>query len=832
MASPSQARSSLPFAGRTDALRAFEDALVALGPDQPQVLVYHGVGGIGKSRLVRRLRRRGLDESERHFLPEDMPHAKVDFQYPENQFRNKALESVRAQLNGQGIRFPTFDIAFAAWWKLVHPSSPLSKSTFSFADESEVAAELLGLIGDVSGLGLVPKISQLVQSASKSAREWWRARGQSDLARVATASDREEVERWLPYLLAQDIRAWIAEKEGRRVALFLDTYEALPRSGASGESPDTWVEEWIREMAGVLVVISGRNEVQWSDAISQQVQHHRLRGLSEQDIESFLNRAGVSERNVRAALLQKSEGVPQYLTLAVETYRQIRETQGRPPAPEDFDANLGPLLKKFLHYVSEQERTALFVLSVPRTFDYERFRDLMDTFGGVAKTRNGLQTITRFSFVDEPELGRFALHALVREALSAEHDPEDLAAVHRHLFDQACSVLESVNPLNIGEDHRRALREGFEHGSTVLPAQNFVDWYWEIERPFYSAAELGMLSLLRKKTVSYCAEHFGPTHDETIIALSNVAAVESRLGNIEVAERLQMQLLGLLSEKKEKGSVPIYVILNNLSWTLMQRGLFAEAEGILRPALEAMTRRLGDLHEITLTARTSLGAALASQGRYQEAQSEYQFALDGYIAVGRQNSEACLTTLGSFATLMSQQGDYQSAAALLRTIVQQREHSLRPRHPDLLTSLSDLGVALLMLGKCDEADTYLRRALDGREAEFGSRHPDTFRSINHMAGVLSCQERHPEAEALYRKAQSGLRETLGANHPDTLSTSANVASALFRQRRLDEAFDELHQANARAVGSLPPDHPLTMRLGSELALLQKVRSDYDCGVTR
>lgn len=107
------------FVGREDLLSAFDEALAGVPRDAPRVLAFHGIGGIGKSRLIRRLRGEGGDPAQ---IPAGVAHAKINFQDPENRLPTKALERARAQLHGQGVPFTTFDIAFAVWWKLANPS--------------------------------------------------------------------------------------------------------------------------------------------------------------------------------------------------------------------------------------------------------------------------------------------------------------------------------------------------------------------------------------------------------------------------------------------------------------------------------------------------------------------------------------------------------------------------------------------------------------------------------------------------------------------------------------------------------------------------------------
>ena len=108
------------FTDRQDVLGAFEAALAGTALNRHSVLSYYGVGGIGKTSLVQEIRRR-LRE-----MQPGVAHAQLDLRSDMNRLPATALLRLRSALrNGHGVRFPTFDIAFAVHWKLTHPHLPL-----------------------------------------------------------------------------------------------------------------------------------------------------------------------------------------------------------------------------------------------------------------------------------------------------------------------------------------------------------------------------------------------------------------------------------------------------------------------------------------------------------------------------------------------------------------------------------------------------------------------------------------------------------------------------------------------------------------------------------
>ncbi len=97
-----------PFVDREELIDAFWQALARKDVSKPKVLVYYGLGGIGKSRL-----RRELKERLRETDPQPA-WAEVDFGLPSLRDPETALFSIRRELRDRHkLHFPTFDLVYA-----------------------------------------------------------------------------------------------------------------------------------------------------------------------------------------------------------------------------------------------------------------------------------------------------------------------------------------------------------------------------------------------------------------------------------------------------------------------------------------------------------------------------------------------------------------------------------------------------------------------------------------------------------------------------------------------------------------------------------------------
>ena len=773
------------FVGREDLLLAFDEALAGVPADEPRVLAFHGIGGIGKSRLIRRLRGDGDDPRR---IPDGVVDAKIDFQEAENRLPGKALERARAQLHSQGVHFPTFDIAFAVWWKLANPNLDLKQAMPAFLDGAEVAGEIVSITEEIPGLGLIAKIPRALAKAGKVANDWWAKRGQAELAQIVALTDHSEIAGLLPRFFGGDLSAWIGERDERGAVLLFDTHEALfteRGSVVSGEAQDTWLRQWAAAMPGALVVVSGRNPVEWADEDdwAGQIDQRNVAELGSKESERFLEEADVEEADLRTALVEKSHGVPQYLELAADTYHLIRQQEDRLPVPEDFDANLDKLLKRFLSYVPGQEHDALFILSVPETFDYDLYRDLMKEFGSGMATRGSLKRLTRFTFISQPEPNRHAIHLLVRDALAAQHDPDERLEVHQCLFQRAEKHLEEVEPRKVTQAQRQALRDGVTHGLESLKPEAAVEWLFRNAAPFHQAAEWNLLRDLCEIVLLHAKSHLGFDHPSTLTSVNNLGSLLQSQGKLEEAEPLYRR--GLESRERVLGEEhpDTLTSVNNLGILLRAQGKLEEAEPLYRRGLEGRERVLGGEHPSTLTSVNNLGGLLESQGKLAEAEPLYRRGLEGRERVLGEEHPDTLTSVNNLGSLLESQGKLEEAEPLFRRGLEGCERVLGADHPFTLTSVNNLGSLLQSQGKLDEAEPLYRRGLEGRERILGQGHPDTFMSLNNLGALRKEQGHLSEAEELVRRALEGAERKLGSEHFNTRTYRANL------QVILDESSD-------------------------------------------
>ena len=772
-----------PFTGREKYLAAFTQVLGSRDLERHQVLVYYGVGGIGKTSIIKELRR-SLNENH-----PGIAHAQIDLRDKENLRPAIALIRLRGVLNElYSISFPTFDIAYSLFWKLANPHLPLSKSQLRFLDEGEIAGDVVALLEDVPVLGIAAKLPRIIEKHGRKALAWWRKRGQRELGHLSALDAPQDVEDWLPAFFSADLKAWIEEDVTRHAVIFLDTFEALWEGGGSGQrgaAPDAWVREWVAHLNGVLVVIAGRSKLYWQDEDEEWaslIEQHLVGEMAPEDCDKFLLRSGVKEGGVRAAITTQSGGVPFYLDLAVDTYELIQRNEERLPKAEEFDENLGKLLDRFLHYLSDAQEACIYVLSVPETFDLDRFKDLVKRFSpGYLATKNGLNNLLRFSFVEEVEEGRYSLHALVRKGLEERHDQEERTNIHQHLFHSARQILERDE---IVDEYRTALREGVHHGEFCLDSTSFLDWFAEAAGRLNKDIDWYLLEALEENILSYAERVLGYEHPYTLASVSRLAGIFKAKVDYSAAERLYSRALEGRERVLGLEHPETLDSVNNLGVLFYARRDLTKAELLCRRALEGRMRVLGPEDIDTFTAMSNLATVLEAKGTYSGVERLYRIALDGFERILGLEDPATLSIVNNLGFFLNCDGKYAEAELFYRRALEGRERVLGLEHPETIRSANNLGALFYDKKDYVQAELFFRRSLEGWEHLLGEDHPDTLIAANNLGYIYRERKDYASAELLYRRVLESRQRVLGPEHPYT-EISRSILESFLEEIRLE-----------------------------------------------
>ncbi|MFG2681279.1 ATP/GTP-binding protein [Streptomyces sp. NPDC048392] len=435
------------------------------------LIVFHGVGGVGKSTLMRKLEASLTAAEQRpvHWGAPAWPGEKIlpvriDLARSASTGSDyeRVVLTIRLALAATvGRPLPSFDLALRRYWDAQHPGEPLEEyvrrtglvgkfgqmlpgQLQGAVSEAIGALQLPGLVGSAAG-----QVTTALVQALRERRE--RARALAGCARTAALLEAEpdlEALSFYPHLLAWEISQLPAKKTTVPVIL-LDTFEDTSDRHRDAER---LLQRLVWLMPNCFFVISGRNRLTWADAALQgeldytgpaawpglaaQVgqparaagqggaRQHLVGDFSEQDCDTYLAQRLTQDGqaligpDIRAVITQRSHGLPLHLDLAVARFLEIRRT-GRTPTPADFDHTFPALIARTLSDLTADERHVLRSASLLDAFDL----DLATHAAGLTHQAAARRLIERPMVAEDPyAIWPYHLHGAIRTALRTADD--------------------------------------------------------------------------------------------------------------------------------------------------------------------------------------------------------------------------------------------------------------------------------------------------------------------------------------------------------------------------------------------------------------------------
>ena len=729
------------FTDREQFLAAFHNAINTKVKDEHKLVVYYGVGGIGKTTLRKELGKRLETEKP------DIVWTAIDLDTPTYREQETALFVLRNQLHEKfKINFPSFDIAYTVYWQKTHPQTPMTKDNFPLLTGANVVAGIMRVVGEMPYIGFVPKLTKAFMTGGNVFREWWKKRGEKELANLPTLEPKE-ISLRMPMFWASDMKDFLEEKK-KEAVLFLDTYEALwenLKADGGFFMRDEWIRELVSHLPEVVWVICGREKLRWyeqDEEWSNYIEQYLLGRLSDEDSKYFLRSCGVEKPDVQNVIVKASKGVPHFLDLAVDTYYEIQSRYNREPEAKDFAKTQQDVLERFLRYLDKTEIETLKALSSARIWGSEIFRLLVNEFQ-TGYPITAMDNLCRFSFINESEKpGIHTMHELMRESLQTKLDSETLKLLHKVLFDHYNEKLSKIDK-NIDDNAKQTLIEATYHGKNSLLPNEYLDWYCLASKTFLDFAQYNLL--------------------------------------LPMSE----DLLKMMETYKGKHSLEYASALNILANLYWQLGKYKDAESIFRLVLEIREKLLGPEHiEVGINLR-DLAGMLFCQGKFSEAEPIYKTAIELYEKSSEKESKDISDPLNSLAVLYTMQGRYNDAELLFRRALGIRE---KFSHPEVAMTIMNLANIYFDLKRYSEAEELYRRSLAISEKMFGDTHPDVGKALNSIGNVYIEQEKYSEAEPYYLRANEIFESAFGPEHPEVAVETNNLAFLYYKLGKFEEAF--------------------------------------------
>jgi tetratricopeptide (TPR) repeat protein/MoxR-like ATPase len=423
--------------------------------------------------------------------------------------------------------------------------------------------------------------------------------------------------------------------------------------------------------------------------------------------------------------------------------------------------------------------------------------DTLSEIGSSAeKARAKLQLASAYRKVQQAD----ETGLLVQEAAALPLDRVGSWIVQRAQTEPATDYLTEIQELiTLWDEHRTGNLESF--------AQRMLELGEGLNYGSYSRAKLAFLT-----------DHLSeiPVGPDRIRLRLKIARLHDELAHWADAES---QLRAALAEAETlpEDDPWLGVTLNNLAHLLQATNRIAEAEPLMRRALDIDEKIYGPDHPSVAILLNNLARLLHDTNRITEAEPLMRRALAIAEKSYGPDHPSVAVCLNNLARLLKDTDRSAEAEPLMRRALVIDEKSYGPDHPSVTRDLNNLARLLHDTNRITEAEPLMRRALAMAEKSYGPDHPSVAVCLNNLARLLKDTDRSAEAEPLMRRALVIDEKSYGPDHPSVAVCLNNLAQLLQATNRIAEAEPLTCRALAillrftRATGHQHPGFRIVLR---------------------
>lgn len=358
----SLAAQNIMFVDREEIINIFEYELKELETNNSyfKVIGLYGIGGIGKSSVINKMNSMINSKiANSHIITINM-----DIMHSAETFDN--LVKVRKQIDGQCFYF---DYALLLLWDIYKIETLdddfMKKIKGNFQDILNIIENTGSMLYPYIGIGIDNVLNLVRKNIFPIINKL-----KLDSKILESIDNRfknnpELLYEYMPHLLGVDIKSFALQK---RMIAFFDSYERHI------VDQDDWLKELIGSSQKGLHVISSREPLEWSVS-QEQLLIYQIKELPNKPAELLL-KCHLSPKHypIIDTIINKTSGIPLYLELALNIYRNITTNNAQNIDDEFFYIkSRRDFVRSFLHHLPEEEQQLIFVLAVIRIFNFDIF---------------------------------------------------------------------------------------------------------------------------------------------------------------------------------------------------------------------------------------------------------------------------------------------------------------------------------------------------------------------------------------------------------------------------------------------------------------------------
>ena len=300
---------------------------------------------------------------------------------------------------------------------------------------------------------------------------------------------------------------------------------------------------------------------------------------------------------------------------------------------------------------------------------------------------------------------------------------------------------------------------------------------------------------------------YGEAHEDTLLALTDLACSLANLGEDIKALELQEYILMLSKKSHTDRKIGHLIFVSNLAGSYFRMGNYGKAKEYWSSIYKELSSYYPETHPMVMQVLGNLAAACGELGEHQQALTLYTRLSE--LRCRELGTEHLDTVIAfqNLAVAYAKQENYEKAVELLEPVCARLELLLGVEHPQTCGARKSLQISREHL-RCGKDTNHKNQQVHIQELQ---RQMERYRSVDNLPKALEVSE----------KLYACLLAQYGKDHPDCLAVLRNqveIYCDLGQQEKAMETAEKLYANLSRISGK---DCPETIAAGKKLIQLYK-----------
>ena len=312
--------------------------------------------------------------------------------------------------------------------------------------------------------------------------------------------------------------------------------------------------------------------------------------------------------------------------------------------------------------------------------------------------------------------------------------------------------------------------------------------------------------LVTQTHIAYCLKNNG-RYDESLEKLYSIESKQAKLYESDNQKLLATQ--------------------SNITHCLMSKGRIDEALEILYRIESKQSEIYENDNPLLQATQTNIASCLMDKGRYDEALSKFYSIESKQSEFYENDNPQLLATQSNITNCLMDKGRYDEALNKLYSIESKESELYENDSPQLLITQSNIAYCLKKKGRYDEAlnKFYI---IESKQSElYVNDNPQLLATQTNIANCLMEKGRYDEALNKFYSIESKYSELYENDSPQLLTTQTNIADCLMNKGRYNEVLKILYSIESKESELYENDNPQVLVTQTNIAYCLMEKGLYD-----